>query len=485
MTCEDVINWRAGATFPMPLTVGAGFLQAFPGTAVLAGGNDPSRVFVVAVSLLSGRGRIKKAPFDPVFAGMAIRTGDDMISFRNAHSETLVRLVLAAALVLLAACEKKPEAPAGPPVLDVTVQPVVLQDVPIVVEFVGQTESSRQVEIRARVSGYLDRRLYTEGAFVRAGTSLFQLDRKPFEAALQAAKAEVAQRRAAHETAAANLKRIQPLAEKNAVSLKDRDDAVGQERSTAATLEAARANLVQAELNLSYTRVETPVTGLASFAKVSEGTYVDATNNILTYVAALSPMRVNFSISENQQLQLRRQEEAGKLKTPGQQKLDVEVVLADGSVFPEHGKLTFADASFSQETGTFLVRAEVPNAKGLLRPGQFVRLRIKGVTRPNGILVPQRAVLQTAKGNLAFVVGPDNKAQVRPVTVEAMSGDNWLIGSGLQANDLLVVDGGMRLQPNAPVKVAKRVEPVPLDTNAPQPLVGQSAPGSAPSAAGK
>jgi membrane fusion protein (multidrug efflux system) len=408
-----------------------------------------------------------------------------MISTRNAHASILVQAVLAVSLVLLAACGKKDQAPTELPAAEVTVAPVILQDVPIVAEFVGQTESSRQVEIRARVSGYLDRRLYVEGSLVQAGKQLFQIDPKPFEASLAAAKAEVAQRTAAHETALANMKRVLPLAEKNAVSLKDRDDAVGQERSTAATLEAAKANVIQAELNLSYTHVATPVTGLASFAKVSEGTYVDAQNNLLTYVAALSPMRVNFSISENQQLQIRDAEAKGTLKMPGQQKIDVEVVLADDSIFPEHGKLTFADASFSQETGTFLVRAEVENAKGLLRPGQFVRIRLKGVTRPNGILVPQRAVLQTAKGNLAFVVGADNKAQVRPVTIEAMSGENWLVGSGLKAGDQLVVDGGMKLQPDVPVKIVKRVDPVRVDTTAQPPVVSKDPNAAQSAAAGK
>ncbi len=408
-----------------------------------------------------------------------------MISIRNIRSAIFVQAALAASLVLLAACGKKEQGPATPPAAEVTVQPVVFQNVPIVAEFVGQTESSRQVEIRARVSGYLDQRLYVEGSLVRAGKPLFQLDRKPFEAALRAARAEVAQRTAAHETALANLKRVEPLAQKNAVSLKDRDDAIGQERATAASLEAARANVIQAELNLSYTRVDTPVTGLASFAKVSEGTYVDATNNLLTYVAALSPMRVNFSVSENQQLQMREAVAKGRMNMPAEEKIDVEVLLADGSIYPEHGKLTFADASFSQETGTFLVRAEVPNSKSVLRPGQFVRLRLKGVTRPNGILVPQRAVLQTAKGNLAFIVGPDNKAQVRPVVLEAMSGDNWLVGSGLKGGDLLVIDGGMKLQPDAPIKIVKRVDPLRVEANAPPPVVGGSSPVAAQSALAK
>ncbi|WP_341677091.1 efflux RND transporter periplasmic adaptor subunit [Niveibacterium sp. SC-1] len=382
-------------------------------------------------------------------------------------------LRLGAVLVALqsASCSKTeaPSAPqAAPP--EVTVQPVNAQDVPIVPEFVGQTESSRQVEIRARVSGYLDRRLYREGALVKAGDELFLLDRKPLQAQLQAAKAELAQRVAAHETALANLKRIEPLAAKNAVSLKDRDDAIGQERTTAASVEGARASVIQAELNLSYTRISSPVTGISSFAKVAEGTYVDASNNLLTYVAALSPMRVNFSVSENQVLGLDRDVKQGQLRLPPQEKMEVEVVMGDGSVFAERGHLTFADASFSQDTGTFLARAELPNKGGQLRPGQFVRLRIMGAVRPGGVLVPQRAVLQTAKGNMVFVVGPGNKAQVRMVNLDGMSGDYWLVGKGLKAGDLLVVEGGMRLQPDTPVKIVKRLEPPKIDVDKPIPV---------------
>lgn len=360
--------------------------------------------------------------------------------------------------LLLTACNHQ-DAPPQAALPEVSVQAVVAQDVPITPEFVGQTESSRQVEIRARVNGFLEQRLYREGGMVKVGQALFQLDRKPFEAQLKVAQAQLSQEQARLVTAEANLKRIEPLAEKNAVSLKDRDDAIGSFRAAAAGVEAAKASVIRAELDLSYTTILSPVGGLASFSKVAEGTYLDPQNSLLTYVAALSPMRVNFSISENQALKFRDAVEKGRYRAPKNRDYGVEVVLADGSRFEETGRLTFTDASFSQETGTFLVRAELPNAKGALRPGQFVRVRLHGTVRPGGILVPQRAVLQTAQGNLAFVIDAAGKAQVRPLGLASMQGEYWLVEHGLKAGENLVVDGGMKLRPDTPVKVVKTLEP--------------------------
>ncbi|MCX9156810.1 efflux RND transporter periplasmic adaptor subunit [Niveibacterium sp. 24ML] len=380
--------------------------------------------------------------------------------------------------LLLAACSRTDStAPAGM-LPEVTVQPIVVQDVPVVPEFVGQTESSRQVEIRARVSGFLEKREYREGAMVKAGQPLFQLDRKPFEAQVQVAKAQLAQEEARLVTAEANRKRIEPLAEKNAVSQKDKDDAIGQYRAAAAGVEAAKASVITAELNLSYTSIHSPVTGLASFSKAAEGTYLDTQNSLLTYVAALSPMRVNFSISENQALQFGEMVKKGVVRAPKEGDFRVEVILADGSVFEETGRLTFTDASFSQETGTFLSRAELPNAKGALRPGQFVRVRLHGAYRLNGIVVPQRAVLQTAQGNIAFVVDAAGKAQARPLQLASMQGDNWVVSHGLKGGDQLVVDGGMKLRPDVPVKIVKKLPPhtVAPDTVLAAPAAEQSAP---------
>lgn len=352
---------------------------------------------------------------------------------------------------LVAACGGDPPPPAQRPPVDVRTTRVAVGEAPVTYEFIGQTESSHQVEIRARVAGFLDKRVYTEGAVVKPGQTLFVMDKKPFEAQLQAARAELAQQQARLDVARQNLARVRPLASKNALSKKDLDDAVGQEQAAAAAIEAARAKVLDAELNLGYCTITTPVAGISSFAKVQEGSYVNASNSLLTYVAKLDPMRVNFSLSENEALRVREEASTGALKLPGQMDFRVQVVLADGSEFPGTGRITFADAEFSQDTGTFMLRAEVPNPRGTLRPGQFVRLRLSGASRPDSVVLPQRAVLQGPRGEYVWVVN-DGKAEQRAISVGQWIGDDWLIRKGLRAGDEVIVDGASRLTPGAAVK---------------------------------
>src|SRR5262249_7902303 len=321
------------------------------------------------------------------------------------------------------------------------------------------TQSSREVEIRARVDGFLEKRTYTEGNLVRAGETLFVMDQKPFQASLQQARGELAQQQARLQVGEANLARGKPLAEQNAGSKKDLDDAVGNEKSARAAVLTAEGAVRQAELNLSYTTIVSPLTGLSSFAKLQEGAYVSAANNLLTTVAQLDPIWVNFSISENEQLRFREEVGKGQLKIPPDQRFEVEVVLGDGSVFPNRGRISFADPSFSKETGTFLVRATLANPVGILRPGQFVRVHVLGVTRPNAILVPQRAVQQGAKSHFAWVVGKDGKAEQRAVVVRQWIGDDWVINEGLQVGEQVVVDGAIRVSPGAPLKVTQYKAP--------------------------
>jgi membrane fusion protein (multidrug efflux system) len=366
---------------------------------------------------------------------------------------------LALSLLILwsvAGCEqKRPQIGAQGPI-EVTALTVVEKDAPVNFEFVGNTESSRQVEIRARVNGFLDKRVYVEGAFLKADTLMFLMDAKPFAAQLAAARAELAEQRARLETARANLKRVKPLAAENAVSQKDLDDAIGQEKAAAAAVEAAKANVEQASLNLSYTKIHTPVTGLSSFARVQDGAYVNQANSLLTYVAQLDPIWVNFSLSENQRLQHETLIKEGKLRPPPDGNYQVDVVLANGIVYPHVGRITFADASYSRETGTFLLRATLANPHGTLRPGQFVRVVIKGAIRPNAILVPQSAVLQGAQGHFVWVVDEENKAQIRNVQVGPWYGDQWFINNGLSAGDVVVVNGSVRLANGAPVKIVQQ-----------------------------
>ncbi len=355
--------------------------------------------------------------------------------------------------LLLGACGQPDEA-AGPTAPEVTVFKVEARDTPVTLTYVARTESSRRVEIRSRVEGFLEKRLYREGSFVEAGQPLFQMDRKPFEAQLQAAKAELAQQKARLATAEANLKRIRPLARQNAVAQKELDDAIGIWRSAAAAVEAAKAKVIQAELNLGYTLITSPVTGLSSFAVKREGAYIGVgTDSLLTYVAQLDPMWVSFSVSENQILRLRREVKAGRLREPADHKFEVEIVLADGSVYPHRGRITFADASLSEETGTFLIRAELDNPDFVLRPGQFVRARIHGAVRPRAILVPQKAVQQGAQGSFVWVVDGEGKAELRPVTVGPWHDDMWFIDDGLKGDETVVVEGALRLRAGVPVKI--------------------------------
>ncbi|WP_322014785.1 efflux RND transporter periplasmic adaptor subunit [Paraburkholderia sp. J12] len=388
----------------------------------------------------------------------------------------LARLCLSLGLlVAVAACHDSKPAVSAPPAANVDAIDVALRDVPVVFDYVGQTESSQQVEIRARVNGFLERRVYTEGSLVHEGDVMFVMDRKPFLAQLDAAQAEYAQQKARLDTAQANLNRVRPLAAKNALSQKDLDDSLGQAQAAAAALDQARANVTSASLNLGYTTITAPVTGLSSFAKKQDGSYIDASNSLLTYVAKLDPMWINFSLSENELLDLRTQTKNGTLKLPGVGKLEAVIVLADGSIYPQRGRIAFTDASLSSETGTYLIRAAVSNPDGALRPGQFVRIKLVGAERPNAIAVPQDAVIQGPRGEFVWTVDADGKAQQRAVETGEWNGNDWVIRSGLHPGDKVIIDNTLRLMPGAPVKV--NVVP------APAPEVNVAAQGTVPDAA--
>jgi membrane fusion protein (multidrug efflux system) len=353
---------------------------------------------------------------------------------------------------LLGGCGK-PQAP-QPQQPEVTVLTVVPQDTPVTFVFVGSTASSQQVEVRARVDGFLDERLYIEGAIVKQGQVMFRMDAKPFQAQLDAAESALAQQQAKLWTAQANLKRVKPLAKANAVSKKELDDAQGSVNAAAAAVDMARADVDTAKLNLGYTTIHAPVTGAASFARIQNGAYVNAQSGPLTYVAQLDPIWVDFSLSEDEMLKIRQEQESGQLRTTDATELTVKLVLADGSVYPETGRMFFRDANYSTETGTFLIRATFSNPDGALRPGQFVRVRVEGTVRPNAVLVPQRAVLQGAQGFFVWIVDPEGKAQVRGVEVGDWQGDNWFISKGLAAGDKVIIDGIVRLAKGTPVKIA-------------------------------
>ena len=384
-------------------------------------------------------------------------------------------LVLAAAtLMLLAGCDKKKEVAPVPPV-EVSVLKIEPRDTPIVYEYIAQTQSPQQVSIVARVNGFLDKQAYTEGAIVKQGQLLFQMDQKPFIAALNEAQAGWEKAKAAHDTAVANLNRVKPLAAENALSKKDLDDATGTEQSAAASLAAAKANVDTARLNLSYTTITSPLSGASAAAQQRVGAYLSPANSMLTTVSSLDPMWVNFSISENELSAFRDQVAKGLIIPPENRDFLVEIVLVDNTVFPQTGRITYSDPSFNPQTGTFLLRSTFANPKAALRPNQYVRARLKGAQRPNAVLVPQSAVQQGGKGHFVWVIDKGGKAENRPVTPGDWFGDQWFINSGLEAGEQVVVGGALKLRAGAPVKAVPYVAKAPDATPVAKPAEEKSA----------
>jgi membrane fusion protein (multidrug efflux system) len=366
-------------------------------------------------------------------------------------------LALLVPLFLAAGCSKE-AAPPPRPVPQVSVITVKGQTIPYSPSFVAQTESSRQVNIVARVSGFLDRIAYTEGQTVKQGQLLFQIDPKPFEAQLDAAKGELQAQQARLATATANLARVKPLAQQNALSQADLDRAQGDFDSASAAVVSAKAKVKEAELNLGYTRIESPVSGASSRALQRQGAYINAVGDSanLTYVAVIDPIWVTFSISQNQLAGFREAKQKGQIVEPASNNYEIELVLPDGTRYPYRGKINFLEPSFSQDTGSFLVRGVIPNPKLDLRPGMFVTAHVLGAMRPNAIVVPQLAVQQGSNGHLVYVVKDDGTAEVRPVVVGDYVGDKDIVVlTGLREGDRLVVEGALRTVPGQPVRVVE------------------------------
>jgi membrane fusion protein (multidrug efflux system) len=376
-------------------------------------------------------------------------------------------LFILAALALAACGPKGPPAggPGGgmPPTL-VAVEEAKARTIPVEFEYPAQTAGSREAEVRARVSGILLRRNFEEGSAVRAGQSLFTLDSAPFEAAAARAEADVTGAEVRLANAARSSKRLKPLFEAKAISQKEYDDAVSAEEVAASDLKSARARLAEARLSQGYAKVESPISGLTSRALKSEGSLIAGPQDLLTTVTQVDPIYVNFGLSEAEQGTLHRDAAAGKLTLPKDGRFDVAVKFEDGRVYSRSGKLVFSDVRVNAQTGTSDARAELPNPALEIRPGQFVRVVLKGAQRPNAVTVPQRSVMEGPTGKLVYVVGKDSKAEPRPVTVGEWTGKDWVILSGVSPGDKVIVDGLVKVFPGAPVQVG--------DPNAPPPGAG-------------
>jgi membrane fusion protein (multidrug efflux system) len=347
-------------------------------------------------------------------------------------------------------CEKKEAAPPPmPPEVEVTT--VVQQDVPIYQEWVAQLNGQVNADITPKVQGYLLKRAYTEGFFVHRGQLLYEIDPRPFVAALDEAKAQVAVAVAQQTEADNNVTRDRPLAEQHAIPQKQLDTDISTLAAATAQVNAAKASMVQAELNLSWTKVLSPIDGLAGTSNSNVGDLVGTTTKMTT-VSDVNPIRAYFNISESDYLGKARM--ISNLVRGGRSQsspLPVEFIQTNGTTFPAKGKIILVNREIASQTGTIQIAADFPNKDGILRPGGFGNVRIETGTTEHALLVPQAAVIEVQSMYQVVVVTPENKAMFRPVKVGERVGTNWIIAEGLKPGERVIVQGFMKVREGTPV----------------------------------
>ena len=371
----------------------------------------------------------------------------------NTRTPRLTAIFLAGAVMAgLPGCKQEAASTPAPPIPEVQVITVTTQSVPDEPEFIGQTESSRPVEIRSQVTGIIKEWSFQEGRDVKKGARLYQIDPVPFQAALLSAKAKVAQAGARLVQAEQNLARVKPLLAEQAVSQKDVDDAVAEELAAKAALEAAKGDLVKAKFDFDNTLITAPIDGMIERTRVYEGRLVAAQSDLLTIVHQVDPMYVTVSAPESFLLKRQRDIIAKKIQHPGVYQLRGTIIFLDGTTYPHEGTLDLLDVGMRTETGSRPARVTFPNPERLLVPGQFVTVRFKGTVKTEAILVPQRAVQQGPKGPILYVVANGDKVEIRDVQATSWQGNQWLIEEGLHAGEQVVVGGFQRIMPGVPVK---------------------------------
>jgi membrane fusion protein (multidrug efflux system) len=374
---------------------------------------------------------------------------------RASRPRTAGALLTAALAVALAGCKgsaPKAAGPSGP----VEVGVVTLEPRPVTLtrELPGRTSAFRVAEVRARVNGIVLKRLFTEGSDVREGQPLFAIDAAPYRAALAAAKAQLARAEAQLANAKLVASRYGDLVKDNAVSRQEYENATAALKASEADVEAGRAAVEAAQINLGYTSVTSPVSGRIGRSAVTEGAYVQqAQATLLATVQQLDPVYVDLTQASAEVLRLRRDLDEGKLQRAGKDQAKVKLVLEDGREYPVAGTLQFADVTVDPTTGSIALRALFPNPKKDLLPGMFVRARLEEGVNPDAILVPQQAVSRDQKGMpFALVVGADRKVERRPIATDRAIGDAWLVTSGLKRGEQVIVDGLQKVRPGAEVK---------------------------------
>lgn len=363
----------------------------------------------------------------------------------------ILTFVTVIAAMAPAGCTKGAKETPKPPVVEVMT--VIQSDVPVYREWIGTLDGMVNATIRAQVQGYLIKQNYREGDVVKKGQILFEIDPRTFQAALEQAKAQLEAQQARWNTARANLARIKPLAAVNAVSKKDLDDAVGAEQAARAAVLAAQASVDKARLELGFTKIISPIDGIAGLAKAQIGNLVGpGAMEELTTVSTVNPIKAYFQVSEQEYLQ------AAQRPASEREKREVELILADGSVYPEKGRFAFADRQVDITTGTIRVAAIYPNPGNYLRPGQYGRVRVAVSVRKGALLVPQRAVSEVQGKYMVAVVGTDNKVDIRPVKAAERVDSLWVILEGLKPGERVVAEGIQKVRPGMPVTPKDFVE---------------------------
>jgi membrane fusion protein (multidrug efflux system) len=367
---------------------------------------------------------------------------------RNTGVSTGLMLLAAAMALSLSGCRKA--APPSPPPPVVEVMDVTATNAPATAEIIGQLDSPQNVEVRARVEAFVDKMLFTEGTEVKEGDPLFKLDDKPYQERLAAANGMLAEANAALNKYEKDVARLTPLAEKRAIPQQDLDNAIASVEVGKASVLSAQARVESAQLDLGYCDVRAPVSGLIGAKQVSIGELVGKGQpTLLATISTLNPIWFYCAVSEVQYLKA-----GAEVRRTGKRFIDLPVtlLLADGSVHPEKGKLVFVDRAVDIKTGTLRARVEFPNSLKVLRPGMFARIKVDLGARPNSILVPERAVAELQGKNFVWIIGPDNKATQQAVKVGEPLGSSVLILEGLKSGDRIVVEGLQKVREGAPVK---------------------------------